>query len=90
LKYRVLWTDAAISDLYGIIAYLVIHDRDAAIRMALKLHARAQSLEHYPLRGRGVRGNTRQSLVSPYLLRYRVRGDLVEIISIRHGARRPT
>ena len=58
--------------------------------MATKLKSAAQSLELHADRGRPFRGGRRELVViRPYLIRYRIVGDDVVILRIRHGARRP-
>ncbi len=32
----------------------------------------------------------RELIVRPYIVRYKVDGDRVQIVRVRHGARRPT
>ncbi|HEY5105215.1 MAG TPA: type II toxin-antitoxin system RelE/ParE family toxin [Caulobacteraceae bacterium] len=60
----------------------------AAQRMALRLKFAGDSLDEHPDRGRLLGGGRRELLaVPPYLIRYRVRGETVQIIAVRHGAR---
>jgi plasmid stabilization system protein ParE len=62
----------------------------AAQRLAGRLKSTAASLAEMPGRGRQIRGGRRElTNVAPYLIRYRINGDRVEILTIRHGARRP-
>lgn len=87
---RITWADEAVSNLDSIAAY--VHDFNplAAQRLALRLRSAADSLAEHPDRGRPIgRGLRELVIVPPYLIRYRVKGDGVEIISIRHGARAP-
>jgi plasmid stabilization system protein ParE len=55
-----------------------------------QLDAVGDSLERFPQRGRPVRGtNLREwTLVYPYIIRYRIAGDDVRILRVRHGMRR--
>ena len=56
--------------------------------MATRLIALADSLADFPQRGRDAGGGFReQTIVPPYILRYRVDEDRVIIMRIRHGAR---
>ena len=49
------------------------------------------SLTDQPTRGRQARGRLRElTIVSPYIIRYRVDAEEVVILRVRHGARRPT
>jgi toxin ParE1/3/4 len=86
--YRIVWTDEAVSQLEAIVAYVGAVNPAAAERLGRRLVALADSLEIYPNRGREV-GQGRQdiSVVWPYIMRYRVEGDTVLILRIRHGAR---
>lgn len=86
---RVVWTDTALAEIDAIIDYVEIFDPAAAVRLAQRLMDAGNSLADFPNRGRPRGGGIRQwSLVYPYLVRYRVRDDVVEILAIRHGARR--
>jgi plasmid stabilization system protein ParE len=60
--------------------------------MADALFAAGDNLADFPHRGRPVRGTPMRELVtvSPYIIRYRIAGDTVIILRVRHGARRPT
>ena len=88
---QVIWTWPALASLETIRAYISDFNPLAAQRMALRLTAAGMSLADHPLRGRAIGGGRRELVtVPPYLIRYRVRGDTVEILAIRHGARRRT
>jgi len=55
----------------------------------MRLVAAAESLSEHPLRGRSTGGGRRALVaIAPYLIRYRITDETVEIITIRHGARR--
>jgi addiction module RelE/StbE family toxin len=85
---QVVWTDSALADLDRIGAYIEAFSPQAAQRMAQRLFAVASSLEQHPDRGRPILGERRELvIVTPYLLRYRIMGDLVFVLEIRHGAR---
>lgn len=62
----------------------------AAQRMAARFLAAIETLERHPFRGRPVIGGLYELIVvRPYLIRYRIRADTVEIVRIKHGAQRP-
>lgn len=87
---QVVWTDAAIADLERIGDYIEAFSPLAAQRMAAKLAAAASSLETDPERGRPINNDRRElTIISPYLIRYRIKDDIVLVLEIRHGARRP-
>ena len=50
------------------------------------------ALEHFPHRGRPVPGTDKRELVTayPYIIRYRIVGNTVRILRVRHTARRQT
>jgi plasmid stabilization system protein ParE len=87
---EVVWTDTAISDLDEIVAYIEQDSPKAAERMADKIVLAALSLETAPERGRQISNGRRElATVAPYLIRYRLIGEMVRVLEIRHGARRP-
>jgi plasmid stabilization system protein ParE len=49
------------------------------------------SLAVFPHRGRPVRGTALRDwvIVYRYIIRYRIAGDIVRILRVRHGKRRP-
>lgn len=58
--------------------------------MAERLRLAGEGLAHFPQRGRPIsKGRRELTTVYPYVIRDLVDGDIVGIISIRHGARRP-
>lgn len=62
------------------------------MRVAETILTEGNSLVTFPNRGRPVPGTTMRELVTsyPYIIRYRVQGNDVVILRVRHGARRPT
>ena len=88
LVAKVVWTRPALASLDAIRAYIGQFSPLAAQRMALRLIAAGASLADAPERGRLIgRGRRELATVPPYLIRYRVRDDVVEITALRHGAR---
>jgi len=88
--HKVLWTDAAAEELEAITAYIAAENPLAAIRLAQRLVALADSLAEFPSRGRIADEDSRElTTVWPYILRYLIEGDTVLILRIRHGARGP-
>ncbi|MFI4973384.1 MAG: type II toxin-antitoxin system RelE/ParE family toxin [Caulobacterales bacterium] len=88
---QVVWTRRALKDLAAIQAYISQFNPPAAQRVAQSLAQAGFTLAEHPERGR-LRADGRRELVTvpPYIIRYRVRGEHVEILTVRHGARRPT
>ncbi len=84
------WSARALADLAEIKAYISRESPRAADRVRDRLATAALGLEHFPDRGRPVGGTERElAVVHPYSIRYEHRNGAVEILSIRHGARRP-
>lgn len=83
-----MWTDEAVGHLEAIVTYISTFDRAAAAaRLAARLLQPADSLAMFSERGRNAGGDMREmTIVWPYILRYRVSGDTVFILRIRHGA----
>ncbi len=87
---EVIWSDRALGELEQIRLYIRQFSPLAAQRVAVKLIGAGQSLELFPERGRITRRGLRDLIsVHPYLIRYKLQGDVVEIVTIRHGARAP-
>lgn len=87
---QVVWTEVAVGDLEAIRNYVAQDRPKAADTLAEKLFRAGNALDLNPDRGRPIPGGRRElTHVNPYLIRYRVRGDLVEILEVRHGARKP-
>ncbi|MBB3691545.1 type II toxin-antitoxin system RelE/ParE family toxin [Sphingomonas sp. BK580] len=79
----------ALTEVERIVAYVEMFDRRAAERLKHRLYRLADSLTDFPQRGRLMRDGSRElATVPPYLLRYDVVGDMVYVLSVRHGARR--
>lgn len=88
--FRVIWSPRAVRDLAGIDSYIGQFAPLAAQRFTARLVATVISLDSNPHRGRLVGGGVRELVViNPYLVRYRVTAQGVQILRIRHGAQRP-
>jgi toxin ParE1/3/4 len=89
---RVVWTEPALDAILNAYDYIFEFNRRAAARVAASLLAAGDGLAHFPLRGRSVPGTDMRELVSvrPYIIRYRILGDEVIILRIRHASQRPT
>jgi toxin ParE1/3/4 len=88
----VVWTLAAARGIERAYDYIFDFNPRAAMHVAETLRAEGNSLENFPHRGCPVRGTDMRELVIsyPYIIRYRVIGNDVVILRIRHTARRPT
>jgi plasmid stabilization system protein ParE len=88
---RIVWTDEAVEHLEAIVTYVSVYDPAAAERLGRRLIEIADSLAHFPHRGRDAgEGRREMTTVWAYILRYRVEGDTVIILRVRHGARDET
>ena len=84
----VRWLPEALHDLTHAAAYIRQHDLAAADRYYERLIALAGSLCQFPHRGRPAADGCRELTgMPPYVLRYRVTDDQVEIVEVRHGRR---
>jgi len=87
---RVVWSDEARSNLAAIRGYIAEFSPLAAQRFALKLVSAAEDLADSADRGRPVGRRYRElAIIRPYLIRYRIDGETVLILRIRHAARKP-
>jgi len=82
----VQWSDAALTELIEIRAYIALFNPAAAERMLTRLIALGESLAMFPNRGRPAAYGTRE-MTTAYILNYEVVGDRVMILRVRHGAR---
>ena len=86
----VSWADQALRDLEGIRLYISSDNPAAAGRVAAAVIAAADTLSELPDRGRPIRDGMRElTHVRPYVIRYQHSRErnLVEIVSVWHGAR---
>jgi toxin ParE1/3/4 len=89
---RVRWLNRAVTNLHAIGDYIAQDDRAAAERTVLRIldavaAMAASSNVHLGRSGR-VPG-TRELVVTPnYLVPYRIRGDVVEVLRVMHARQR--
>ena len=87
---EVVWPDTVIAKLDEITAYIASDDPVAAVSFVARLVDLGESLAIFPNRSRARSNDVREMpSVPPYILRYRVIGDFVVIVDIRHNRRRP-
>jgi len=81
----VVWLPRAVEQLLSIIDYISEDSPAAAIELARTIRAKADTLSSYPSRVTG----TRELVVRPnYIVVYRVTGEQVEILRVRHARKR--
>ena len=88
---RVVWSDRALTNLSAIGAYLTERNPRAATRIVDAIGGTVEGLMLHPQRGRPGRIPGTRELIVPrtkYLVAYRLRGDLIDILAVKHGAQR--
>ena len=83
------WTREAAADLERIADYLFQHVPERAPELVRTVYDAPALLLKFPHRGRpGKKAGTRELVISalPYLVVYTVRGDVVFVVRILHGA----
>lgn len=88
---KIRWTDEASSDLDEIEIYIIAEGRPkAAVKAVLKILKTTKQLSGYPALGRHGRiEGTRELVVPglPYIIPYRVKNGVIEILRVFHTAR---
>ena len=86
---RLRWVRESAADLARIRAHIARDSEHAAERVRLQIVAAVTQLERLPSLGRpGRRAGTRQLVVAglPYIIVYRIAGEVLEVLAIFHGA----
>jgi len=89
---RIQWLPRALVDLEQVGDYLRMQAPEVESRIVLQIYDSIGSLAEMPLRGRPMnRNGVRQLLLIDiqYVITYRVLASSVQILRIRHGARKP-
>ena len=84
----VRWTDRALRAVADVYTYLANRDEQAARKSAGALLDAGNSLADLPRRGRELEDGRRVLVAGRYLIYYRVVGQEVRIVAVRHGARK--
>jgi addiction module RelE/StbE family toxin len=86
----VKWTRTALSNLAAIVAYIEENNAVHARAFAREIQVKTNSLVRFPGIGRPGRviGTREMVIHRNYIIPYRVRGDVVEILRVLHVARR--
>jgi toxin ParE1/3/4 len=88
--YTVEWLPIAREQLLAIVRHIAEDSPGAAVDLAQLIRAKADTLASYPNRYRAgrIRG-TRELVVKPnYIVVYRVAGEQVLVLRVRHARRR--
>ncbi len=84
---RIIWSPLAVDDVRGINIWLEREaSPDTAVRIVSAIRHRARFLENFPHGGRphGTAHRVLRVFDTPYLIRYRIRSDVVEVIRVHH------
>ena len=88
---RLIWSPRAVADLEAIRDHIALDSEQYAGLVVGRLVAAPGRLLELPESGRMVpefgRPNLRELVVRPYRLVYRLRGDVVEVVTVFHAAR---
>lgn len=85
----VRWSELALADLEALRTYLAEHSERAAATIVLTIFAHIDHLKTQPHIGRpGRMPGTRELLTrpTPFIVPYRVKGEVVEILRVLHTA----
>jgi addiction module RelE/StbE family toxin len=86
---KLRWLKAAIAAVHAIHRRISIDNPQAAKRVVKEIESATARLKEFPLSGRqGEVNGTREVVVRnlPYVIVYRIRGDVVEILRVFHAA----
>ena len=86
---KVKWLRKALYNLQVIYKYIAKDNPEDALKVVIKIRGSVNQLENFPLMGRiGRVKETREIVINPYFVIYRVNGNFVEILRILHSARK--
>lgn len=86
----VKWTKTALANLVAIAEHIGKDNTERAKSFVLEIRTKTDNLVDFPSIGRPGRViGTRELVIHPnYIIPYRVRGDVVEILRVQHVAQR--
>lgn len=87
---RLIWTRRAINDLRSARSYIEQDNPTAAAQQVEYVLAAVDTLRMFPLSGRPGRiPNVRELVIgrTPFVVAYRARADLIEVLAVMHGRR---
>ena len=88
---RVKWLRKALQNLQQAYGYIAETDSDAAAKVILKIQAGVNQLEEFPMLGYVGRVQETRELVianTPYVVIYRVKGNMVQILRVLHHSQK--
>ncbi len=86
---KVIWADIAVRDMEDIWMYIARDSKASATKTVEKIRRATRRLIQHPETGRPGRVAGTRELVVPgtnYVLPYRMRGAVLEILSVLHGS----
>ena len=88
--HRLEWKKQARKDLLSIVEYIAEDSPDSADKLADDIQTKAEFLHGNPTLYRiGRKPGTRELVAHPnYILIYRISGDVVEILRVKHAAQK--
>ena len=87
----IIWRKGAVGDLERIHDHLVARNERAAERVTNVIDTKVTMLERFPMLGRPGRvSGTRELIVAgtPYIVAYRVKGGVIDVLAVIHSSRR--
>ncbi len=91
MPVEIVWSALARRRLQEIHEYVSRDKPGAAQSLVLRIVAAVENLRNYPHLGRaGTNPSTRELVIgrTPYIVVYRLRADIVRIVTVWHGAQR--
>ncbi len=85
----VRWTPTALRDLESLAQYIAEDAPEAAANMVARILSGIEALQRQPEMGRRGRvAGTRELIIAPYIVAYRLTRNTIDLVAIVHGARR--
>ena len=84
------WTVSASTDLEAAINFIAQDSLSAALRQLDEIEEQTDRLAEYPMLGRAGRVKGTRELVvnrTPFIVVYRIKGEMIQILRVLHGAR---
>ena len=87
---RILWTEGAVANLAAVEAHIeAVHTSRTALKEVRKIIAQVERLARFLHSGRPGRApGTRELVIAPYVVAYRVEEDSLQILRVLHGRQR--
>ncbi len=90
---KIIWHEGAVADLDQAVQYIAQDSPDQASLFLDRVRTAVKRLEDFPASGRKVPESEdpvfRELIVGAYRVMYEVKGDVVRITAVVHGARKP-